>query len=248
MMSSHPQRFLLARPVHRVLLGCLLAIAISSAGHAQRELVVEIVAGDPGQTVFVNVTFTGDGTVTGLQFDLSFDSDFLTVGTPASGPALTDHDLDTEILTPGILRILVHSSTNDILGNGIVVALPFTIDSTTPDGFYPIDRSGVVMGNPIALSVTPTLLVSGGIQVGAGGCIAPDNVVLDNQIVTGTQTFEACQTITTGPSFGIAPPADITLRAGVEVVLDNGTSFGEGVTVTIEIDPALNSAVSEEDR
>jgi hypothetical protein len=230
-----------------LLSAALLVVLAATPALGQRELVVEIASGDPGETVNVSVTYTGDGTVTGLQFDLTFDNGFLTLGTATAGPALTDHDLDTEIVTPGMVRILVHSPTNDILADGVVTTLPFTIDPVTPDGFYPIDRSGVVMGDPNALGAVPTNLVDGGIQVGAGGSIGPDNLLLENQTVSGIETFEACQTITTGPNFEIVSPAEVSLRAGIQVILGNGTTIGEDVVVTIEIDPALNAAVSGED-
>jgi hypothetical protein len=61
-----------------------------------------------------------------------------------------------------------------------------------------------------------------------------DDTVLD------TQVFEVCDTITVGPNYQVVGPnGDLTLRAGVRVVLGDGFSVGVDGRLQIEIDLAL---------
>jgi hypothetical protein len=68
-------------------------------------------------------------------------------------------------------------------------------------------------------------------------CLIDLNLVIDNQILSTTQTFEACDTITAGPSVTINPTGNITFQAGNRVVLKNGFSIISGGRLRIVIDP-----------
>lgn len=59
------------------------------------------------------------------------------------------------------------------------------------------------------------------------------NVVLPPSIVGGTVLETACASLTVGP-YEIESPADVTLRAGVRVIVANGLSVATGAFLTIE--------------
>jgi hypothetical protein len=68
-------------------------------------------------------------------------------------------------------------------------------------------------------------------------CIIDLNLDINNQILSTTQTFEACDTITAGPAVTITPTGNITFQAGDRVVLRNGFSVTSGGRVRVLIDP-----------
>ena len=59
------------------------------------------------------------------------------------------------------------------------------------------------------------------------GC-GPLNLVLANQSISSTQTFEACDTIFAGPNLTIEPSGNVTLHAGKRVVLRSGFRVRSG--------------------
>lgn len=68
------------------------------------------------------------------------------------------------------------------------------------------------------------------------------DLLLTNQTVTTTTTWEACNSITAGDSaqpFAVVFPGHATLRAGTRVVLRNGFSVGSGAGLTLGTDPEL---------
>jgi hypothetical protein len=72
-------------------------------------------------------------------------------------------------------------------------------------------------------------------------CGHPCDVVIDNAVLSGSETIEACLTITAGDNVSIEPPATVVLRAGQSVSL--GPSFyvtaDPLVTFAVQIDEAL---------
>jgi hypothetical protein len=59
------------------------------------------------------------------------------------------------------------------------------------------------------------------------------------QVVTGTETFEACDLLRAGAGFVVGATGDATLRGGSTVVLDEGFVSTVGGELALEIDPSL---------
>jgi RHS repeat-associated protein len=94
--------------------------------------------------------------------------------------------------------------------------------STTPPGHtwtYTTDAVGNVLG---VAEIRP-----------CGG----SPLVLTDQTVDTTETFESCASIEAGPGFSIVDPGDVTLRATERVVLKDGFSVGSGARLTVSIEP-----------
>lgn len=64
-------------------------------------------------------------------------------------------------------------------------------------------------------------------------------LVLSNQIITTTQIYTSCGTLSAGPALLIVSPGNVTLWGGTRVVLRNGFSVGSGAALTAGIDPSL---------
>lgn len=65
-------------------------------------------------------------------------------------------------------------------------------------------------------------------------CQAVENLDLTAQTITGTQTFEACDTLSAGSGFEVSGTGDVTFRAGNRVVLGDGFSVASGGSLTVE--------------
>ena len=66
-------------------------------------------------------------------------------------------------------------------------------------------------------------------------CAADDDLILSGNVVTGDETFEACQTITAGP-FTVEDGGSALLVAGEKIILGDGFSVADGGSFTARID------------
>jgi len=90
--------------------------------------------GVPGSTINVPINFFTDINVTGVEFDLLFNTNYLQWGPPMQGNALPPGELmGTNLIAPGQFRILVISFVDAPITNGVLVYMPFTISSNAPD-------------------------------------------------------------------------------------------------------------------
>jgi hypothetical protein len=72
------------------------------------------------------------------------------------------------------------------------------------------------------------------ITPGGSTCLDPE-AVLSNDMVTGTEVFQAETSITAGPNFNVANGGDATFQAGSMIVLRDGFSVATGGSFTAEI-------------
>jgi hypothetical protein len=66
-----------------------------------------------------------------------------------------------------------------------------------------------------------------------------DEHTVSDWTVTGTESFEACERLTAGPAFVVAPGGDATLRAGRTVTLASGFRVESGGSLAVGVDPSL---------
>ena len=106
---------------------------------------------------------------------------------------------------------------------------------TSPEIFYVdlANPTNAILGNDQGLG---TILDPSA----ASGCTALTDRILSNTTLSLTTLYEACNSITAGPSFTILSPGDVTFRAGTSIVLGNGFQVAAGAKIKVEIDPSLN--------
>ena len=95
-----------------------------------------------------------------------------------------------------------------------------------PAGTYTVKVDEFGDDDPIAaydLAYTAT-------SCAGGGC--PTNLTLSNQTITGTQLYQAADTITLGPGLTVAG-TDVTVFAGESVVIGSGTAISGPFTVKV---------------
>jgi hypothetical protein len=130
--------------------------------------------------------------------------------------------------TEGLADGTYYALAEDNSGAGYLSEL---FDGTSCDG------CDVTTGTAIVISSTDT-------YQGIDFSLAPPGTVIHLDLtsvgpVSGSETFEASETITAGGTFGVQSPGDVVLRAGEKVILTNGFFVESGATLTIEIDAGL---------
>lgn len=122
---------------------------------ADSVLSVQFTAGAPGTTAMVPVNYTTDTNAPSLQFDLLYDTNYLTAGDPTGGNALSDHQVASAEVSPGLRRVLILSFSNSPITNGVLVYVPFAISTNAPDHDEMLTMSNVLVVNAGA-SVVPS--------------------------------------------------------------------------------------------
>ena len=140
--------------LNKLALAGFLALALGTeSAFAGATLSVGSVTGTPGSTVLVPVSIFSDTNVVSLQFDLLYDSNFLTPGTAVGGPALADQLYGDNIVTNGVYRVLFYTFTYVPMTNGVIAYVPFAIATNAPD----LDES-LSLTNYLVLAGTATQL------------------------------------------------------------------------------------------
>ncbi len=88
--------------------------------------------GQPGSSVNVPLSFTNNGSVASLQFDVHYDATQLSPGTVLSSSTLTatGHGASAAIVSPGTLRVvLTPPLDNAAINSGMAAALPSTLSA-----------------------------------------------------------------------------------------------------------------------
>ena len=120
--------------------------------------------GVPGATVPVAINYTTDTNAPALQFDLWFGTNYLQWGGVIPGNALSDHLVATNIISPGVLRVLILSFSNTAISNGVLVTVPFLIASNSPDHDEFLTFSNVLVVDPQA-EVVPSASTNGVLSI-----------------------------------------------------------------------------------
>jgi hypothetical protein len=74
-------------------------------------------------------------------------------------------------------------------------------------------------------------------DIAVWSCYSEEVLNLVSQTVSSQEVFRACDTVTAGSSFVVAPSGKVTLRAGKRIVLNPGFSVAPGGTLTAATGP-----------
>jgi hypothetical protein len=143
-----------------------LALALGwGPAWASQELTLGSATVSQGQTAALSLSYLGDGSVAGLQLDVTFNP--AVVGTPSvsAGTGIGGQVLRSAVVASGRLRLVIDSPINAAVGNGELARLSFGVNSAAPLGPSTLGLTGVVLGNANATSVAPTRLASGTLTV-----------------------------------------------------------------------------------
>jgi hypothetical protein len=129
------------------------------------------------------------------------------------------------------------------LPSGTYYAKTFSFGSHVDELYddIPCNPCGIPSGDPIVLTApNPVAGIDFALVPVGGVCSGSSDLDLTTTPpVTGNETFEACETITAGGTFGVESGGVATLRAGLEIALTDGFFVASSGTCTFELDPAL---------
>jgi len=137
----------------------------SGPAFALQRLTLGSATAPQGQTVAIPFSYIGDGSVVGLQLDLTFDPAVLGTPSVSAGTGIGGQVLRSAVVASGRLRLVIYSPVNAAVGNGELARLSFRVSSTAPLGQSTLGLAGVVLGNANATAVAPTELANGSITV-----------------------------------------------------------------------------------
>ncbi|MDG4583601.1 MAG: IPTL-CTERM sorting domain-containing protein [Candidatus Competibacter sp.] len=220
------------------LLGLLLVLLLlpMASAFAQPDLTVGNGAGLPGATVNTDVSFTNNGAVVAMSFEITYDPTRVTPGAVTNGPALSPHSVATNIPVAGTLRVLVNPPLVNPLpnvNNGVLFTVPWTIAGAAAPGNVPLGLVTVVFSNAAAGAVPPGTLTPGQITINAPPVNVPNVVGLTQAaattaitnagLVLGTVTTQsnaapAGQVISQNPAAG----ASVAAGSAVDIVVSLG--------------------------
>ncbi len=150
------------------LMAMLLGALLAHTAWAAPSLSLGTASGTPGQAVNIPLTFTNDGSVVSLQFDVQYNAAQVSAGAPVAGAALGAQGLASAEATPGARRIVITPTAgNTVMGSGQLATIPFTIAATATSGNKTLSVNNVVMTTASAAALASFTTTSGQISVNA---------------------------------------------------------------------------------
>jgi len=200
-------------------------------------------------TTGTSISVTSPSTTSNVDFDLPLGARIAGVVKDASG-GFPVSGMSVDIFDGGGTFVATATSNNygvyatEGLANGTYYALA---EDNTGGGYgselydsTPCDGCDVTTGTAIVISSTSTYDGVDFSLSASSVCSGETHLDLTSSSpVSGAESFEACETITAGGTFGIESPGDVELRAGLKIIMTNGFFVGAGATVELEIDPSL---------
>jgi len=130
---------------------------------ANPDIILGSAIGQLGSTVYIPITYVGNGAVTGIQFDVLFEASQLTSGgQPTADSGLGAHSLNSSLPSQGARRILISPPANNApLGSGTLGVIPFSLNATATANSKLLTLTNVVISDGNANAVAPTKLSNG---------------------------------------------------------------------------------------
>ena len=121
--------------------------------------------GFPGTTTTVSINLLTDTNVPQLQFDLRFETNFLSSGTPIAGPALADQLILSSEPVPGVRRVQLFSLSNSPMTNGTLVTIPFTITTNALERYTGLVLTNLTLYNSLQQLIPLVLWTNGTLEI-----------------------------------------------------------------------------------
>jgi hypothetical protein len=110
-----------------------------------------------GAVLQMPFNFTNTNQIVGMQFDLKFPASTVDVGTAVAASATTNHAAESREVTTGTRRIIVYSSSNQLLPSDLVLNVPVTLKTGSPQGGPTLNVSNVILTNKQGQTFVPTI-------------------------------------------------------------------------------------------
>jgi hypothetical protein len=194
--------------------------------------------------VVIPITYDGDGTVVGFQFEFTYDSTNLTADISNCGGALGGQTTQCSESVAGTVLLLAFDSTFTAIPSGSLGSISFDI-SAAPIADYPLTVQNEAYGDASEGDVPSTGSTNGLVQVTAGPqplfATTPSAVALSGQISTTLQTDVVIDN--DGGDDGSTLNYTCTVPAGKFTLSGDTTAFavpkGNTGTVTVACDSSV---------
>lgn len=127
----------------------VLAFLLSFVPVAAAQLSLPSVSAGPGASLIVSALFTPTADVSGLQFDLQYDSTAMSL-TAIAGDALriAGKSVYSQVLSPNEIRFLIVGLNQNAIPQGALLTFVINVNQSAPVGSYTLALSSLVSATP----------------------------------------------------------------------------------------------------
>ena len=127
----------------------------------------------PGQVVVAPLSWSSQGqSVSGIQFDMDFDSALSVRLLPGTQLGASAKSLYAATLPGGGLRVLIVGMNAGAIADGDLLRAVVAVDPSAAAGIFPVRFTNAIATDPNG-SAVPISMTAGGVQVRAGSLTAP---------------------------------------------------------------------------
>lgn len=115
-------------------------------------------AGDLGITLPISLASAAGESVSGIQFDLLFDSSVLSVSQVATGAAAdaAGKSASYSVVASGQIRVIIAGLNQNVIGDGVVATASLGIATSAATSTQEVSFSGALLASPSGQAVTVT--------------------------------------------------------------------------------------------
>ncbi len=164
-----------AAPRIAVMAGYLLYVSAPAGAAVLDCSEIRAGAGDAGVSISITLTADAGEDVCGIQLDILYNADFLSVEGTESGEAAVEaaKDVHFSIIEPGRARLIVAGFNQNVFSDVIVAYVQFAIAAGAPYAVDVVAPVAVLISDPWGLDI-PAAGIAGAIIVGTGGLEGSD--------------------------------------------------------------------------
>jgi len=231
----------------------LFFVVLSFFGMAEAapELTIGTVNGAPGEQALVPVTISSDGSIVTLQFDIQYDSSQLTAADPVPSSSIAGiYTVHSSEPSAGLRRILiVPPESNPVLGSGLLLDIPFTINPAASYQSEALIVTAVVMSDSSTTPVIPTSATDGSINIEPSSNPVAITTTSLSGATTGQAYSQALAAIDGASpySWSISSgtlPQGLTLNTTSGLISGNPTQAGT-TNFTVQVEDSINVTDSQ---
>ncbi len=186
------------------------------------DFTVGIVNGSAGGQVLIPVDLTSGDQPIGVQFDIVYDGSVLVSDPVLDGAAAAAHTIESNAVNSGRRRVVIYSDTNAVIGDGVIIEIPFTVAVGSYGTMQVVDLVSVLVSDSSGQPIAPFGTTAGTLDI----IEIPTNLgslTLD----TETGEFQFDLTGEEGKTIRIEASTDLEVweSLGEFVITDGGFSF-----------------------
>lgn len=110
-----------------------------------------------GSVLQLPFNFTNTHQIVGMQFDLKFPVTQVEAGSAVAASETTNHTAESREVSTGTRRIVIYSSSNQLLPSDLVLEVPLTLKTDAPQGGPTVNVSNILLTNAQGQTFTPTI-------------------------------------------------------------------------------------------